>query len=174
MDGHTTQILTNQITENLFATIDGSGNQFVLLEKIINHRTTAEAPPKEDAYFNTHTRRKTWRRTTKGWDLLFQWKDGSNDWIELKDVKESNPIEVAQYAPNKKLLDEPAFAWWINTIMKQNKRLIKKVKSKYWMTKHKFGVRIPKTASEALSLDSSNGNTLWQYAIQKKMINVRI
>ena len=75
MDGHTTQLLTNKTTENLFATIDGAGNRFVLLDKIIDHRTTAEAISKEDAYFTTHTRRKTRRRTTKGWNLLFQWKD---------------------------------------------------------------------------------------------------
>ena len=29
MDGHTTQLLTNKTTENLFATIDGAGNRFV-------------------------------------------------------------------------------------------------------------------------------------------------
>ena len=131
MDVHTTQLLKNQITENLFATIDGAGNRFVLINDIINHRTPAEALSKEDVYFTTHTGRKNWRRTTKGWDLLFQWKDRSNDWIALKDAKESNPIKVAQCALNKKLSDEPAFAWWINTIMKQKKRLIQKVKSKY-------------------------------------------
>ena len=75
MDGHTTQLLTNKTTENLFATIDGAVNWFVLLDEIIDHRTTAEAISKEDAYFTTHTRRKTRRRTTKGWNLLFQWKD---------------------------------------------------------------------------------------------------
>ena len=119
-----------------------------------------------------HTGRKTRRRTTKGWDLLFQWKYGSNDWIALKDTKDSNPIEVAQYELNKKLSDEPAFDWWINTIRKQKKRLIKKVKYKYWMTTHKFGVRIPKTATEALSLDAASGNTMWQYAMHQEMKNV--
>ena len=72
MDGNTTQLLTNQITENLFATIYGAGNRFVLLDEIIDHITTAEALSKEDAYFTTHNGRKTQRCTTKGWDLLFQ------------------------------------------------------------------------------------------------------
>ena len=43
MDGNTTQLSTNQITDNLFATIYGSGNRFVLLDEIIDHITTAEA-----------------------------------------------------------------------------------------------------------------------------------
>ena len=36
--------------------------------------------------------------TTKGWDMLVRWKDGSQSWIPLKDVKESNPLETADYA----------------------------------------------------------------------------
>ena len=73
------------------------------------------------------------------------------------------------YVLNKKNSDEPEFAWWINTIMKQKKRPIQKVESKYWMNTHKFGVRIPNTVTEALSLDEDNVNTLWQDAIQKEM-----
>ena len=58
--------------------------------------------------------------------------------------------------------------------MKQKKQLIQKVKSKYWMTTHKFRVRIPKTVAEALSLDAENGNTLWQDAILQEMKILRI
>ena len=49
-----------------------------------------------------------------------------------------------------------------------------KVKSKYWLSTHKFGTRIPKTVEEAIELDRQNGNTLWQDAINKEMNNVRI
>jgi hypothetical protein len=31
----------------------------------------------------------------------------------LKDLKESNPVEVAEYAVANKIDDEPAFAWWV-------------------------------------------------------------
>ena len=49
------------------------------------------------------------RRTTKGWQLLLQWKDGSTSWTPLKDLKESNPVEVAEYAVANKIANEPAF-----------------------------------------------------------------
>ena len=26
------------------------------------------------------------RKTTKGWDLYVTWKDGSNNWVSLKDI----------------------------------------------------------------------------------------
>jgi hypothetical protein len=37
------------------------------------------------------------RQTTKGWQLLLQRKDGSPTWIPLKDLKELNPVDVAEY-----------------------------------------------------------------------------
>ena len=49
------------------------------------------------------------RRTTKGWQLLVQWKDGSSSWTPLKDLKESNPVEVAKYAVANKIAKETAF-----------------------------------------------------------------
>ena len=48
-----------------------------------------------------------------------------------------------------------------------------KVKSKYWICTHKFGIRVPKTVEEAKRLDQQNGNHLWWEAICKEMNNVR-
>jgi hypothetical protein len=36
--------------------------------------------------------------TTQGWQLLVLWKDKSTSWVKLKDLKASNPIELAEYA----------------------------------------------------------------------------
>ena len=38
---------------------------------------------------------REWKKviiTTKGWNLLVEWKYGKQDWIPLKDLKESNPV----------------------------------------------------------------------------------
>ena len=32
--------------------------------------------------------------TTRGWKLLCEWKDGSTEWIALKDIKDSYPLEM--------------------------------------------------------------------------------
>ena len=34
------------------------------------------------------------KKTTKGWQLLVFWKDGTESWIDLKDLKDGNPMEV--------------------------------------------------------------------------------
>ena len=38
----------------------------------------------------------------------------------------------------------------------------------------KFGIDIPGTVEQAIKLDTANGNTLWQDAIKKEMINSRV
>jgi hypothetical protein len=35
------------------------------------------------------------------------------DWLPLKDLKESYPVQVAEYAVANKFAKQPAFAWWV-------------------------------------------------------------
>jgi hypothetical protein len=42
--------------------------------------------------------------------MLVEWKDGTTIWAFLKDLKESNPVEVAEYAIANSIATEPAFA----------------------------------------------------------------
>ena len=53
------------------------------------------------------------RETTCGWELCVQWKDGATTWMNLKDIKEAEPIRAAKYAERNQLMSEPAFAWWV-------------------------------------------------------------
>jgi hypothetical protein len=94
--------------------------------------------------------------------------------VTLKDLKESFPLELALYAVSQDLQDEPAFAWWLPYVLKKQRRILKKVKSKYWSRTHKYGIRVPKSIKEAIEIDRENGNTLWMDAVKLEMANVRI
>jgi hypothetical protein len=72
--------------------------------------------------------------TTKGWKLHLEWKDGTTDWLPLKDLKESYPVQVAEYAVANKISEKPAFAWWVPYVLRE--RIIKKVKTRYWKRTH--------------------------------------
>ena len=48
--------------------------------------------------------------------MLVKWKDDSQSWIPFKDVKESNPLETADYAMSRDIDSEPAFAWWVKHV----------------------------------------------------------
>ena len=101
-----------------------------------------------------------------------EWKDGSSVWIPLKDLKASNPVELSKYAAGNRLDVEPVFKWWVRDVLRCRNRIIAKVKSKYWRTTHKFGIRVPKYFDEALAVDKENGNRLWYTTIQKEVKNV--
>jgi hypothetical protein len=174
LDGHKEQLSANVIAENLFAQVDSEGNQFSLFDDIIDHRKTEEAVRHEDAFHNTKSGMKVRMPTTKGWEICIQWKDGSTNWIELKDVKNSYPVQLAEYAVGNKIQDEPAFAWWIPKVIKKRHRILSATKSKYWLRTHKYGIEVPKSVDDAKRIDTKNGNTVWWDAIMKEMKNVRI
>ena len=48
---------------------------------------------------------------TKSWEMNVLWKDGTSDWVSLRNMKESFPVQTAEYAVVNKLVEEPTFAW---------------------------------------------------------------
>ena len=57
--------------------------------------------------------------TTKGYYFLTKFRDGSDSWIPLADLKEYNPLEISEYAVRNKLEKEPPFAWWVPHVIKK-------------------------------------------------------
>lgn len=87
-------------------------------------------------------------------------------------MKQSNPIELAEYAVANGIQDEPAFKWWVKDVLRRRDRIISKVESKYWCMTHKFGIHIPKDVKEARRIIEETGTDFWERAIQKEMTNV--
>ena len=168
-DGSTKSITANLIAESMFSNVDSEGRTFQLLSEIVDHKTDDSAIPKSDGYYKSKNGNKSPKLTTRGWSLLVEWKDGSSAWVPLKDLKVSNAVELAEYAIANNIDEEPAFNWWVKHTIKKRDVIISKVKTKYWRTTHKFGIRVPKDVDEALRLDQESfpPNTFWYDAIQK-------
>ena len=73
-----------------------------------------------------------------------KWKDGTDSWVALKDLKESNPLQVAEYVQLAELIDEPAFAWWAELALKRRDKIIAGVSSRSKKKTHKFGIEVPR------------------------------
>jgi hypothetical protein len=172
-DGRTESLSANLIDQNLYSQIDEEGARHVLLDEIIDHQRSDSAIDKADAIVTMKNGVKRRRHTTQGWQLLCKWKDGSSNWVALKDARQSYPILVAEYAFANRISEEPAFAWWVGDVLRKRDRILSKVKSKCWQRTHKFGIRIPKSVKEALAIDRENGDNMWWEAICKEMKNVR-
>ena len=173
-DGSTDTYLANVIAENLYSQVDEEGRTFQVLSEISDYRRKPGAIPKDSplAWNDSVSGNRVPTPTTKGWELKVEWKDGSSSWVPLKDLKESNPVEVAEFAVSSKIADEPAFRWWVQKVLRRRERIIKKVKSRYWSRTHKFGIELPKSVKEALAIDRRTGTTFWKNAIEKEMRNV--
>ena len=172
-DGQIAEYSANVIAQNMYAMCDTEGNQYLLLPGIVDHRKEETTLNHEDMYIK-HGSNKQLRRTTKGWKLCVEWKDGSTSWERLADLKESNPVELAECAVVHGIDTEPAFAWWVPYTLKRRNCIIAAVNSRYHKRTHKFGIEVPKTWDDCVRLDTQNGNTLWQDAVRKEMSKVRV
>ena len=96
-----------------------------------------------------------------GWKLRCQFSDGTHQWFDLKDPKQSNPVEVARYARSCDLAEEPAFKWWVPYTLKKVSAISKAVISRLRASKTKFGIKVPSSLDEAKAFDKENNNTFW-------------
>jgi hypothetical protein len=108
--GKEVEYAANIIAENMLSMCDEEGNQYLLMNHIVDHKKEESAVPKKDAFIWIRGQKYP-RKTTKGWKLCVKWKDGTTSWVPLSTLKESNPVEIAEYAVAHGLSKEPAFSW---------------------------------------------------------------
>jgi hypothetical protein len=176
-NGDETVLNANLIAEAMYVQCDPDGNQYVLLDSIIDHRRLVTAITPSDQKVVRPDGLTYMKRSTIGWQVCCQWKDGSTSWENLADLKESHPLETAEYAVTQDIDRKPAFDWWVPHVLKKRDRIISLVckwTTRYLKRTHKFGIEVPKTVKEALALDRKNGSTLWVDAIAKEMKEVCI
>ena len=88
--------------------------------------------------------------TTKGWDVQVKWIDQLTSLVPLHLIKESNPIEVAEYTFANNYHHEPAFRWWVHQVLCRCDRLIKRFQSQSCRKlRTKFGIEITQMVEEA-------------------------
>ena len=173
-DGVTKQYAANLIAENILCQVDSDGRYSSFVDGILEYRRNKSAVTKENQYVVTKRGRRKLRQTTVGWDFLVQWKDGTTQWLPLKLLKESNPVDVAEFVTARGIANEPAFCWWVPYTLRKRDRIIASVNSRIKKRNRKYGIEVPTSIEDARRLDKENGNTLWQDAIAKEMYNVSI
>jgi hypothetical protein len=151
-DGRSDEYTVNVIAETMYAQCDIEGRQYNLMEGIIDHRTDGHAVDPAEMYIKNDSNKKV-RKTTKGWHLCVEWKDGTTSWERLTDLKESNPVEVAEYVATKSLLNNPAFIWWDPHVLEKRTRIIAAVTKRYHKRTQIFGFEVPKSWDKCVKLD---------------------
>jgi hypothetical protein len=98
----------------MYEQIDEDGAIMRLVDEIIEHKRMGDAVHADDAL----NKKGAMRQSTKGWNVLVKWRDGSTSWERLATMKAGYPVETAEYAVANKLVSKPAFAWWVPNTLK--------------------------------------------------------
>ena len=110
-NGTIAEYTANTIAENIYSQVDSEGRQYLMLSEIIDHKKDLSAITKDQGFTTSYNGNRVKKKTTKGWKLCVEWKDGTSTWVPLKELKSSNPVEVAEYVVTNQIVEEPAFAW---------------------------------------------------------------
>ena len=66
-----------RVVKHLRDGVDDEGYHTVLMQEIVNYRVKGREVKKDDAFIISPNGGQRRKETTKGWDILVQWKDGS-------------------------------------------------------------------------------------------------
>ena len=98
----------------------------------------------------------------------------SGEWIPLRLLKKSYPVDVADFAKSRNIHEEPAFYWWVPFTLRKRNSIVSSMKTNVKKITHKYGIEIPTSPAHAKRIDERNKNTLWSDAINKEMTNVAV
>ena len=110
-DGQVKEYAANVIAQNILDQCDSEGYKTAIFDSIIDYKKTDAATLMENKFITTKSGQQHIVKTTKGWKLLVRLNDMSEKLVPLKHLKESNPVDVAEFAVARGIQDEPAFAW---------------------------------------------------------------
>jgi len=168
----------NVIASNIYEEGDADGFSSSLLYKIVDQKSSGEVIKMADKYITTRTGTRQMRQITVCWLFLVKQGDGSQQWIDLKILKESNPVQVSAYVIARRIQDEPVFAWWVPYDMRKRDIIVSMLKSRVRWTTHKYGIEMPAPGRDIIQnandLDHKNGDTCWMDSLAKEMRNLNI
>jgi hypothetical protein len=174
-DGQIKEYAANIIAENMLTQVDSEGYSITMMDGIIDYKRDEKvAVANSEKYVVTRRGQRRMRKTTQGWKLLVKWANSSESWIALKHMKESHPVETAEFARAREIADEPAFAWWVPYTLRKRDIILCKIKTRIRRTTHKYGIEVPTGIEHAMKLDRENGNTFWRDAIALEMTNIGV
>jgi hypothetical protein len=87
------------------------------------------------------------------------WKDQSESWIRLADMKEAHPVETAMCAKSRRIDRDAAFAGRVPYTLRKSDVLLASVKQRIRKTTHKYGIEIPSSVEHVYDIDKQSGKS---------------
>ena len=97
----------------MYAQYNLEGNKYLLLDALVDYQRDNKAISLPDQQTTVWGRSVTCK-TTASWQICCQWKDSSTSWEELSELKESHPVQTAEFVVAQGFDNEQAFNWWLS------------------------------------------------------------
>ena len=76
--------------------VDSKGYHYQVLTEVTDHKKYDSDIYKVDGFIKSSSVNLHWKSTTRDWELLVKWKYGWVDQVTLKDLTQSNPVDMAE------------------------------------------------------------------------------
>ena len=90
---------------------------------------------------------------TVGWQLYCQCRDITSTWENLSSLKDSNPVEVAEFAVSQGIDSKPFFSWQVPYKLKKRDVIISSVNARFQKRTHKLGIENPTSIFDAKKIN---------------------
>ena len=87
----------------------------------------------------------------------------------MKNLKESDQVELTEHAVANQLVEGPAFKWWVLLIFKKKDRTLQKTEPGCHRIIQEVEIETPRTFKMALRVDSETGIAIWKNALIQEM-----
>ena len=101
------------IAENMYRQVDSGGHSSIILDVIVDYSKDDTSVPISEKFFTVRSGNRGLCHTSEGWHFLVRWKDGSEQWVSLKLLKEHNPVDIVDFSQSSDISDKPSFCWWV-------------------------------------------------------------
>ena len=75
--------------------VDSEGHHYKVLTEVTDNKKDDSSIAKVGGFTKSSSGNINQKRKTREWKLFVEWKEGSVDWIILKYLKQSIPVELA-------------------------------------------------------------------------------
>ena len=90
-DREVREMIANVIAEFMYDACDDSGNEYLMMESILDYQKRYKALSVSSQKV-LHRGRNFMQQSKLGWKLCVQWRAGYTLWKSIKDLKESHPV----------------------------------------------------------------------------------
>ena len=109
----TEQLEANIISGNILSQVDSEGHHYQVLTEVTSNKKDDSAISKVYGFIKSSSGNIHRKSMNHSWKLLLKWKERSFDWVPLKELKNSNPVDLSEYTAANEISDEPAFNLWV-------------------------------------------------------------